>query len=401
MSIRPRTRLTLTLALALVGIASLALPAHAAEPWYALKVSAELGNQPRAELAGGIDPLALFGLAQTQLSGSLPFLELRLGQSFTSTIDAEISAALRQRIDQPLANPELYQAYQDRLAWSQRGGVGLNPLYTAQIEDAFVTVHDPDRSGELKVGQFLVPFGVTDYLSVSPPVAVSSADTPMAQVLSALGQGVYQGSGIRWRDVGAVLSSRAGGFPYAVGVFNGAGPNRLDDNGDKDYFARLDWAASATDLIGVSGVWGQDQVFPRGFADPGVTVGRRRYGVHWQFKAAEATVRGEWTRDQRLNLDPEPRDGYAVEASQAMGAGNVFYTGYSQFFDPSARSDRGYMVRETVVGDIHPLLPGVFLRLEALYRWETAGSQSDQYGRYLASVEAQLGGKPAPENNSR
>jgi hypothetical protein len=286
--------------------------AMAAEPWYALKVSAELGNQPRADLAGGIG--AALGLAQTQLSGSLPALELRLGQSFASTVDAEISAALRQRIDQPLANPELYQAYQDRIAWSQKGGVGLNPLYTAQIEDAFVTIHDPERNGELKVGQFLVPFGITDYLSVSPPVAVSPVDTPMTQVLSAQGQGVYQGSGIRWRDVGTVISGNAGGFPYAAGIFNGAGPNRLDDNGEKDLFARLDWAASPTDLLGVSGMWGQDQVFPKGFSDPGIGVGRRRYGVHWQFKVSEATVRGEWTRDQRLNRDPErsrlhgPRD---------------------------------------------------------------------------------------------
>ncbi|MBO9542067.1 hypothetical protein J7643_15885 [bacterium] len=378
---------------------ALALPVQAAEPWYALKVSAELGNQPRADLAGGI--ATALGLAQTQLSGSLPVVELRLGQSFTSTIDAEFSAALRQRIDQPLANPDLYQAYQDRLKWSQGGGVGLNPLYTAQIEDAFVAIHDPERNGELKVGQFLVPFGITDYLSISPPVAVSPVDTPMAQALSTLGTGVYQGSGIRWRDVGAVLSSNAGGFPYTVGLFNGAGPNRLDDNGEKDYFARLDWAATPTDRIGVSGMWGQDQVFPRGFSDPGVTVGRRRYGVHWQFQAAEATVRGEWTRDQRLSLDPEPRDGYALEASQAMGGGNVFYVGYSQFFDPNALPGRGYLVRESVVGDIHPLLPGVSLRLEALYRWETSGSLSEHYGRYLASVEAQLGGKPAPEKNSR
>jgi hypothetical protein len=60
------------------------------------------------------------------------------------------------------------------------------------------------------------------------------------------------------------------------------------------------------------------------------------------------------------------------------------------------------MVRETVIGDIHPLLPGVFLRVEALSRWETSGSQANQYGRYLASVEAQLGGKSASEkNNSR
>lgn len=365
-----------------------------AAPWYALTSSLELGNQPRFDFA---TPLKALGLSQTQLTGRLPLLELRVGEEVAPAVSVELSGALRQDLDQPLANPDVYQAYQSRIAWRQSGGVGLNPLYLAQVEDAFLAVRDPERQGQLQFGQFMVPFGHEGYAAMSPPVALTPIETPMTDYLSTLGPGAYQGSTMaRWRDIGALLAGTAGSFPYAAGMFNGAGSNRLDDNGDKDWFARLDWRTSDTDFIGLSVLYGQDQVFPRGFSDAGNTIGRRRYGVHWMFRLADVKVQGEWAQDQRLGLDAAPRDGYVVEVSQTLGSGDLFYTAYSQSYDPAARPGGGYLVREAVLGDIRPLFPGISLRFEGLYRWESAGSHQDEYARFLTSLGLQLGGPTKP-----
>lgn len=379
-------------------IALRAAPAQAV-PWYSVAARAELGNQPRFAFEPSVAPLSALDLAQTQLMGRLPLVELRVGEAVNKDVDVVLSGALRQDIEEPLANPELFEAYRSRIRWRQAGGVGLNPLYVAQIEDAYLQVRDPVRLGYLQVGQFPVPFGNEEYLAASPPVAIAPAETPMTEYLTSVGPAVYQNSTqVRWRDIGMTLAGRAGSFPYFVGVFNGAGPNRLDDNGEKDWFARLDWQASATDLVGVSALWGRDQVFPAGFADPGVTVDRRRYGVHWRFRAGDASVLGEWARESREGLDPAPREGYVLQASQTLGSSDVFYLAYSQYFDPNAQPGRGYMIREAAVGDVRPLMANLRLRVELRYFWEASGPQSDHYGRYLTAIEAAIGGKPAGEN---
>lgn len=369
------------------------LPAMAV-PWYALNASMELGNQPRFDFG---TPLQTLGLSQTQITGRLPVLELRVGEEVAPAVSVELSGALRQDLDQPLSNPELYQAYQSRISWRQSGGSGLNPLYYAQVEDAFLTVRDPERPGKLQFGQFLVPFGNEGYVAESLPAAIAPIETPMTDYLSTLGPGAYQGSTMaRWRDIGVLISGAAGSFPYAAGLLNGAGSNRLDDNGEKDWFARLDWRTSETDFIGLSALYGQDQIFPRGFNDAGNSVGRRRYGVHWRFRIADVNVQGEWDQEQRLGLDSLPRDGYVAEASQTLSSGDLFYTAYSQCFDPNSRAGGGYLIREAVIGDIRPIFPGISLRLEGLYRWEFAGTHRDEYARILTSLDMQLGGPPKP-----
>lgn len=374
-------------------------PAASAAPWYSVSARVEIGNQPRFEFEPNLPALSALGLSQTQLTGRLPLVELRVGEAITKDVDVVLSGALRQDIEQPLANPELFEAYRSRVRWRQGGGIGLNPLYVAQIEDAYLQVRDPVRLGHLQVGQFLVPFGNNDYAAASPPVALAPAETVMSEYLTSVGPNVYQNSTqVRWRDIGMVLSGRAGSFPYALGVFNGAGPNRLDDNGEKDWFARLDWQSSETDLLGVSMLWGTDQVFPAGFADPGVTVGRRRFGVHWRFHAGDANVLGEWARETREGLDPAPREGYVMEASQLLGSSDRFYLSYSQYFDPNAQPGRGYLIREAAVGDVRPLMANLNLRVELRYFWEFSGTQSDQYGRFLTAIEAAIGGPPSVEN---
>jgi|GEM_PF-2689099 len=374
-------------------------PASAAESWYSLSGRAELGNTPHF----GFDPnpLGALSLSQTQLTGRLPWLELRVGSMLAPTVEVQLSGSLNQDITVPLANAELYDAYQSRIAWRKAGGIGLNPLYVAQIEDAFVTWKDPDRNGYLRVGQFLVPFGHDDYLMVAPPVAISPIETPMTDYLSTLGPGVYQNSTLtRWRDIGAELAGNGGAFPWVVGVFNGSGPNRLDDNGDKDLLMRVDWRTSDSDSLGVSAQWGNDQLYPTGYQNVGVPTARRRLGLHWRFKWGDATFKGEWSRNQRRFLDPGPvAEGYVLEGDQSFGGG-TFYASYSQFNDPYARPGAGYLVRETAIGQIFPLLNGLAARLEADYRWEFSGTQHDDYGRYLTSIEMALGGPSAPPKPS-
>lgn len=372
----------------------LALPARAT-PWYELGARAEVGNLPRLSFDGGL--LGALDLSQMQFSARLPSLTLRIGESLSSNVHVVLGGSLRQDLEQPLSNPELYQSYLDRVAWRQGGGLGLVPLYVGQVEDAHVILRDPARDGQIQVGQFVVPFGNDDYQSSSPPLLAVPLETPMTEYLTASRPGTVYESGAftRWRDLGIMVLGEAGGFPYAAGLINGSGPNRLDDNGTKDWFARLDWRASTTDVLGISYLSGGEIAYPQGFTRPGQNVDRRRYGVHGRFNLANVQIMGEWARDQRLGLDPEPREGYVLEARQALNDANRFYAGYGQIFDPAALPGRGYMFRETYMGNLTALAPGIYWRVEARYRWERSLEQHDEYGRYFTAVEATFGG-PAP-----
>lgn len=375
-------------AFAMAGLFLVSLPAQA--QGLNLKATVELGNVPQSQLS-----LPDFRLIQTQLTGRIPTLSASFEQQLAPEVKGVISGSLRQEIYQALSYPDLYQAELERIQFRQAGGVGFSPLYVPMLEDAYVMLNDPARNGFLQVGQFELPFGYRTS-SYEPPLPVAPVPTPVTEFLSAQGAGIYQGSTFsRWRDIGTLLQWQSGAFGYATGLVNGSGPNRLDDNGAKDVFLRLDYRASEGDEIGLSGLWGKEIAYPGGFTQPGVATERRRYGLHARFRAGESVALFEYLLDQRLGLDSLPRQGWYLDLSQATGPNSALYVQYAAFGDANAAGGRNYEAKQVTLGGSQPLWEQTRLRLEGLWRWESATGISASYGRYLATMEFALGGAPA------
>lgn len=354
-----------------------------------VKAVVELGNVPRSQLT-----VPDFNLIETHLTGRIPTLTARFMQELAPEVTGVISGSLRQEIYQAYSYPDLYQAALDRIQWRQSGGLGLSPLYVPILEDAYVTLNDPARNGYLRVGQFELPFSYRTS-SYEPPLPVAPVPTPVTEFLSAQGAGLYQGSTFgRWYDIGTMLQWQSGGLAYATGLVNGSGPNRMDDNGAKNVFARLDYRASETDEIGLSMLWGHEIAYPAGYAQPGSNTERRRYGLHARFKAGDSLALFEYLIDQRLGLESLPRQGWYVDMSQATGENSSIYLQYSAFGDANAAGGRNYEAKQVTTGGMQKMWEGANLRLEGLWRWENATGLATSYGRYLATMEFALGGAP-------
>lgn len=385
----PLRAIALSLAFLAVGA-----PAHAQAsaqaPGLDVKAVVELGNVPRSQLT-----LPDFRVIETHLTGRIPSLTASFVQPFAPEVTGVVSASLRQEIYQAFSYPDLYQAELDRIQWRQSGGLGWSPLYVPILENAYLNVNDPARNGFLRVGQFELPFGYRTS-SYEPPLAAAPVPTPMTEFLSAQGAGLYQGSAFsRWWDIGALLQWQSGAIGYATGLVNGSGPNRMDDNGAKNVFTRLDYRASDTDEIGLSMLWGNEIAYPGGFTQPGTPTERRRYGLHARFKAGDSVAMYEYVLDQRLGLESLPRQGWYLDLSQATGPASAIYLQYSAFGDANAAGGRNYEAKQITAGGMQKLWENANLRLEGLWRWESATGQATNYGRYLASMEFALGGAPA------
>jgi len=358
-----------------------------------LKAVVELGNVPSAQLT-----VPDFNLIETHLTGRIPTLTATFVQRMAPEVNGLVSASLRQEIYQALTSPDLYRAALERIQWRQAGGVGFNPLYVPTLDDAYLTFEDSARSGFMRVGQFELPFGYRTS-TYEPPLSLAPVPTPVTDFLSARGAGLYQGSTFSaWRDIGTLIQWQSGAIGYASGLVNGSGPNRMDDNGAKDVFLRLDYRASQTDEIGLSMLWGNEIAYPSGFTQGGIPTDRRRYGLHARFSVGDSMALFEYMLDQRLGLESLPRQGWYLDMRQPTGPASAIYLQYAAFGDANAAGGRDYEAKQVTLGGTQQLWERANMRFEGLWRWETATGMAASYGRYLATLEFALSGAPlAPE----
>ncbi|MBM3268459.1 MAG: hypothetical protein FJZ01_12490 [Candidatus Sericytochromatia bacterium] len=372
-----------------------------------VRAVAEVGNEPTiAGGTGGIDrfrdQIGAVPLVNTQITGRLPFVELTVEQGLTQGIGVRLSGEISQVIRDPITNPDLEDAFLQRQTWRLAGGSAQRPLFVPQLKDAFMALADPDRGGGLQIGQFRVPFGYQGFTTAFPPLAIAPEETPMSDVLGSLGAVDYQPSTLSWRhDIGALVFGRSGDSRYYFGVLNGSGPNRLDDNADKDLFARFDWQTSPTDQIGVSALVGNELGYLGGLGPrplvPPVKVFRRNYGVHARFALFRLTVQAEWVEafaygtESGKDFEAAPRRGWYVDVDGPLGESDRVYALYGNFADPRTPEGRPYLSHQVALGAVHKFAAGLNWRSEWQYRWEYLGPSpnylSTEYGKYLTSVE--------------
>jgi hypothetical protein len=372
-----------------------------------VRAVAEVGNEPTiAGGAGGVerfkDQIGGVPLVNTQITGRLPYVELSAEQALVQGVGVRLSGEISQVIRDPISNPDLEDAFQQRQTWRLAGGSAQRPLFVPQLKDAFMALADKERAGGIMLGQFRVPLGYQSFSTFFPPLAIAPEETPLSDVIGSLGAIDYQPSTLAWRhDIGGMVFGRSGDTSYFAGAFNGNGPNRLDDNADKDVFARVDWQASPTDQIGVSAQFGNGLGYPGGLgprllAQP-VKVFRRDFGIHTRFKLLQLTVQAEWVETYRYGTEPGkdfeagPRRGWYVDVGGPVGDADRVYAQYGNFQDPRTPEGRGYLSHQVALGEVHAFAPGLTWRTEWQYRWEYLGPSpnylSTDYGKYLTSVE--------------
>lgn len=157
----------------------------------------------------------------------------------------------------------------------------------------------PDPAFNVTAGQFLIPTGA-ETLYPTDQIDFANRYNGQDRILNPSG-----------RDIGVQASGKVvgGRLYYALGVFNGAGPNAAsNDNGDLLYAGRTQWTSKgdfyglpASLVAGVNGFWKRTKSDPstlkssdlagKAFNDP---YNRYVYGGDLALKAGPATLKGEY-----------------------------------------------------------------------------------------------------------
>jgi len=151
----------------------------------------------------------------------------------------------------------------------------------------------PLEAASLRLGQFKIPFSLESL--------TSSADLDMierSQVVDKLSPGWDIGA--NGRDVGVAVTGKVSFLEYALGGFNGAGINKTDTNGQKDFDARLLFRPLPNLAFGGSIYQGRYSA-----AAGARPVERDRYGLEAAWTTPTVSLKGEYIKaeDGVLNRD--------------------------------------------------------------------------------------------------
>ena len=152
-----------------------------------------------------------------------------------------------------------------------------NPiLLDIQVEMRFF------KQAGLRLGQFKVPF--------SPENLTSSAglDTiNRSQTVERLCPG--RDSKNKGRDIGIAVTGYFSVLEYSLGIFNGAGINKPDDNSAKDIAGRLVFSSLESFSLGVAHYQGK-----YGPSSGGAQFDKKRTGLELFFSKSKVTLKGEF-----------------------------------------------------------------------------------------------------------
>ncbi|MCW7540176.1 OprO/OprP family phosphate-selective porin [Aquabacterium sp. A7-Y] len=190
----------------------------------------------------------------TRLGGSV---QARFTHQDPGVASGSTAAATRRHssfdISQATVNlsGSLYRDYAEgrdldyRAAFAYAANTPANNNSQFNLTDAYLQYSPvPTKAGleaaqlTLRLGQQQIPFGLEAQVGEELRPVIQSA-----QFLSTLGVGTRQIGLILRGDLEPYVdygfNYRAPLLEYALGIVNGSGPNKSDDNGDKDYLARL------------------------------------------------------------------------------------------------------------------------------------------------------------------
>ncbi|MFB0566343.1 MAG: porin [Candidatus Aminicenantaceae bacterium] len=161
--------------------------------------------------------------------------------------------------------------------------------YTLQVDvtqspillDAHVGI-DFVSQAKLSFGQFKVPFSLENLTSSS---ALDTINRSLTVEKLCPGRDI----GSKGRDIGVAIKGRLSEIEYTVGIFNGSGINKTDDNDRKDIAGRFVFHLFRNLSFGLSYYNGRYGFHP---GDPAVK--RNRSGIDIIFVQQEFSIKGEY-----------------------------------------------------------------------------------------------------------
>ncbi|MBC8172641.1 MAG: hypothetical protein H7X71_01935 [Chitinophagales bacterium] len=196
-----------------------------------------------------------------------------------------------------------------------------------QLLEAIFTYKADDRL-KVAVGQMLVPLGNDIIASETKMESVNRV--VLSEVLGARGQDVIGNQNAR--DIGLSVAGtfkrkdEADFFKYTIGVFNGTGINKLDNNQDKAIAGRMLispvknlWAGGS--YYNGSSRWGDDVTIDKN---------RDRYAFELEYKWKTLILRSEYMAGQDDTIN---RYGYYVQLIGDIIPKKIQLSGRFEFFD--------------------------------------------------------------------
>lgn len=262
----------------------------------------------------------------------------------------------------------------------QRAGATLQLEMAREVEvkDAYVDLKFPPQWG-VRVGQFKIPFSSQILESSGARLAPERALINLRTVPGERDRGIlltYQ-----WSD-----NPR---WPLQVqgGVFNGAGPNRNDNNTDKDFILSI--ATPATPLaLRVSFLQGRFRNPSQG-GQPGGEVTKRRWGIDARYNRGPWIIEGQYAQGkgdsdgQRVSTTDV--QGYYLQVAYKIPNIPLFPLVRWQHYDPDTHTPRN-SIQGPLVGFVYD--PTHFLRYTLA--WEQLNDRSRPGRRNTLILRAQL-----------
>ena len=170
--------------------------------------------------------------------------------------------------------------------------IQLDPTLTKALLDLKLSLNfTPEVT--LHLGQFKIPFSRESLTSSSQLELIN-----LSRVVSLLSPG--RDNKAKGRDIGLVLQGKFSSFEGYVGLFNGAGINRQDDNSQKDLAARWLWSPSKKIGLGYSYYQGQPNLITEE-----TIVKKIRNDVEAWWQSERFLLQGEWLWGSRQEIKSE------------------------------------------------------------------------------------------------
>jgi len=185
--------------------------------------------------------------------------------------------------------------------------VQIEQTKAISLVEAYLSFH-LSRYLEFRAGQYKVPFSYENLKSASEQDFINRSS-----VVETLCPGRDIGS--QGRDIGVTLWLHSATIEAAVGLFNGSGINRLDNDDHKDKAFRFTLSPLRGLIIGGSwyeGLWPENQNASSRL--------RRRQGLEAQLRSGSLTINGEYICAQ--NYDQKAA-GWVIQVNLLLRQGKI------------------------------------------------------------------------------
>ncbi len=306
---------------------------------------------------------------------------------------------------EPLYNPDSYKDFAKFLDDRRKNIKNILQRYTL-LQDINIVVKDQSIDGSLTVGQQIIPFGYTSDYTMTPNVVTNSVITPMTEyinynVRSALDTPYQNSSLTNMRDIGLALAGNYSTFKFVTSLYNGAGANTLDNNNEKDIFARVDYMLPGFAEAGITHWRGKHIGFKSIYNDTNpnrLDYEMYRTGLHALIGNPSAYLMGEviFSQDNWSDKSDVSQLGWYVEGTlkaPSIISGTLRYESlYDNNILKNQNQSANYSIRRFVVSSTQSLANSIKFKEEYVQSWEDYFSKSgDKASTTFGFVTVSLG----------